>query len=61
MKEVKRYDLSILKLSKQDAIKFKKSILPSLSEIIEIEAKHGDVNTLADLLELLLIFDQMYN
>ena len=59
MKEAKHRSPSILKLSKSDVSRFKLHILPGLTKILSDEAKHNTFNTLNDLLQLLLIYDEM--
>lgn len=59
MKEAKLHDPSILKLSKLDVYNFKLHVLPGLIKILSNEAQSGTFNTLDDVLQLLLIYDEM--
>ena len=59
MKEAKFHNCSILNLSKKDSYSFKLHLLPGLMKILSDEAKYDTFNTLNDLLQLLLIYDEI--
>ena len=50
---------SILKLSSSQTVYFRTKTLPRLLDIVEREAKDNSFNTLCDLVQLLLLFDEV--
>ena len=59
MKDAKFHNSSILKLSKKDGHVFKQHLLPALKKIISNEAQNETFNTLEDLMQLLLIYEEI--